>query len=109
MDSHRRSRLSQRLSQLLVKPFEAHIQSADHIVVVPFAELNLLPIEALSYQGSLLGLQKSISYLPAASLLQHFHDSDPLAEGALVVGNPENMSYRCLELEPATDQNTALA
>ncbi|MGC1528527.1 MAG: CHAT domain-containing protein [Phormidesmis sp.] len=108
IDQHRKSEIGRRLSHLLVEPFETQIQSADHIVVVPFAELNLVPFEALAYQGSPLGLQKPISYLPAASLLQHFRDSDPLAEGALVVGNPENMSYRRLELDIEKDKALTL-
>jgi CHAT domain-containing protein len=60
---------------------------------VPFAELNTLPFQALPWRGRALGLQKSVSYLPAASVLQYFRGPDPLASGALVVGDPAAMAY----------------
>lgn len=82
------------LSQSLIEPFDAYIDTAQHLLIVPFAELNMFPFGALPWRGEPLGLQKSISYLPAASLLQYFRDSDSTATEELVVGNPEAMSYK---------------
>src|SRR3712207_8324415 len=55
---------------------------------------DALPIsfQALPWRGQPLGLQKPLSYLPAASLLQYFRPSDGSARGALVVGDPEARS-----------------
>jgi CHAT domain-containing protein len=69
------------------------IEAAEHLLIVPFAELNTFPFQALPWRGGALGLQKSVSYLPAASVLRYFRDSDPRAAGALVVGDPAAMSY----------------
>lgn len=87
------SDIGKELAEILIKPFEDQINAASHLVIVPFAELNMFPFAALPWGDKLLGLQKSLSYLPAASLLQHFHPSDTTAKGALIVGNPTNMSY----------------
>ncbi len=80
------------LARVLIVPFDTQIAAANHLLIVPFAELNMFPFGALTWRNQPLGLQKSISYLPAASLLQHFRLTDPQAKGALVLGNPESMS-----------------
>jgi CHAT domain-containing protein len=82
------------LFQSLIEPFDVQIDTAQHLLIVPFAELNMFPFGALPWRGKPLGLQKSISYLPSASLLQYFRDSDSTATEKLVVGNPEAMSYK---------------
>ncbi len=51
----------------------------------------MFPFQALPWRGQPLGLRKVISYLPAASLLQYMRSSDPVAAGALVVGDPDDM------------------
>jgi CHAT domain-containing protein len=81
------------LAEALLGRYEEEIARAEHLLIVPFAELNTLPFQALPWRGQPLGLQKPLSYLPAASLLQYFRPSDESARGALVVGDPEAMSY----------------
>lgn len=81
------------LSEALLGPYEEELARAEHLLIVPFAELNTLPFQALPWRGQPLGLQKPLSYLPAASLLQYFRPSDEGARGALVVGDPDAMSY----------------
>jgi CHAT domain-containing protein len=93
------------LSQLLLAPFDTAIAAADHLLIVPYAELNMLPFQALPWHGQLLGLKKRLSYLPAAALLQYFRVSDPTATGALVIGDPEAMSY----LNVSSDQRESLS
>lgn len=84
--------LGELLARALIVPFDTQIATANHLLIVPFAELNMFPFGALTWRNQPLGLQKTISYLPAASLLQHFRLTDPQAKGALVLGNPESMS-----------------
>lgn len=81
------------LAGALLGRHDAEIEAAEHLLLVPFAELNTLPFQALPWRGLALGLQKPISYLPAASLLQYFRQPEPRAAGALVVGDPASMSY----------------
>ena len=81
------------LATALLGRYDDAIATAEHLLFVPFAGLNMLPFQALPWRGRALGLQKPISYLPAASLLQYFRQSDSQAAGALVVGDPEAMSY----------------
>jgi len=80
------------LAQALIEPVDTLIAQAEHLLIVPFTELNMFPFQALSWRGKPLGLQRSLSYLPAASLLQYRRSPDPSAVGALVLGNPEHMS-----------------
>jgi len=99
-DGNADSDIGKELAEILIKPFEAQINAANHLVIVPFAELNMFPFAALPWgdkQDKRLGLKKSLSYLPAASLLQHFHPSDVTAKGALIVGNPVEMSYEDIQ------------
>ena len=84
--------VSKLLAQALIEPFDTQVAAANHLLIVPFAELNMFPFGALTWRNQSLGLQKTISYLPAASLLQHFRPTDAKAQGALVLGNPESMS-----------------
>ncbi|MCP4408115.1 MAG: CHAT domain-containing protein [Gammaproteobacteria bacterium] len=84
--------LSTALAQVLLEPFDSLIAQAKHLLIVPYAQLNMLPFQALPWRDQPLGWQKSVSYLPAASMLQHFRPSDPTASGALVVGDPERMA-----------------
>ena len=79
------------LVQVLLQPFDTLIEQAKHLLIVPYAELNMFPFQALPWRGQPLGLQKVLSYLPAASLLQYIRSSNPVATGALVVGDPDDM------------------
>jgi CHAT domain-containing protein len=81
------------LAEALLGRYDEAVARAEHLLIVPFAELNTLPFQALEWRGRPLGLQKPISYLPAASLLQYFRAPETGADGALVVGDPEAMSY----------------
>jgi CHAT domain-containing protein len=81
------------LATALLGHYDDAIAVAEHLLIVPFAELNTFPFQALPWRERSLGLQKPISYLPAASLLQYFRVADMQGLGALVVGDPEMMSY----------------
>jgi CHAT domain-containing protein len=93
------------LAQALIEPVDTLIAQAEHLLIVPFAELNIFPFQALPWRGEPLGLQKSLSYLPAASLLQYRRSPAPSAVGALVIGNPENMFLR--DIPTGTTQQLA--
>ncbi|HEV2762978.1 MAG TPA: CHAT domain-containing protein, partial [Pyrinomonadaceae bacterium] len=94
------------LAEALLGPHDAAVAAAEHLLIVPFADFNTFPFQALPWRGRALGLQKPVSYLPAASLLQYFRPPEPLAGDVLVVGDPEAMSFtddvtgRVLSLSP---------
>ena len=76
------------LSKILIEPFDTYITEATHLLIVPFDELNVFPFHVLPWHENPLGAQRTVSYLPSASLLRYLRSSDPAATGALVVGDP---------------------
>ncbi|RKL37838.1 hypothetical protein BFJ70_g6791 [Fusarium oxysporum] len=75
-------------------PFKSLDES--RLIIVTYRCLHQLPFHALPYQGQLLMSNKTISYLPSASVFGHLQ-SDPAPEtdfSILAVGNPSNMSSK---------------
>ncbi|MFL5652798.1 MAG: CHAT domain-containing protein [Ktedonobacteraceae bacterium] len=79
-------------ANVLVEPFTTFIEEATNLVIVPFAELTMLPFHVLPWHGQPLGLQKPCTYLPAASLLQYLRSQPYGTRNTLVIGDPEAMS-----------------
>ncbi|MET9518311.1 CHAT domain-containing protein [Streptomyces sp. NPDC002994] len=85
------------------------------IVVVPPAQLSLVPFHALPWAGTVLGLTHEVSYLPAASLLtrpgsrsrSRSPEPDWTAATALLVGAPASAPERGLAHLPGTATEVA--
>ncbi|MFI2367989.1 CHAT domain-containing protein [Streptomyces sp. NPDC018833] len=88
---------------------------ADHrrIVVVPPAQLSLVPFHALAWAGTVIGLTHEVSYLPASSLLtrpgsrSRSPEPDWTAATALLVGAPAIAPERGLAHLPGTATEVA--
>jgi CHAT domain-containing protein len=83
---------SRDLGDLLLAPFAAAIEAAERVIFVPHGALNLAPLHVLAVNGIALGLQKVVSYLPAASLLPLLRHGVAAEGPALVVGDPAGMA-----------------
>ena len=83
-------RTAGRLSDLLLAPLAASIRGVDRVVIVPHGPAHALPFHALPFDGSPLGLQREVTYLPSASVLQWMVPpaAGPVPDRILVVGNP---------------------
>lgn len=75
-------------------PFKSLDES--RLIIVPYRCLHQLPFHTLPYEGQLLMSNKTISYLPSASVLRYLQaDSTPETDiTILAVGNPWNMSSK---------------
>jgi CHAT domain-containing protein len=80
------------LTRALITPFDDIIARSRHVVFVPFAELNMVPLHLLAWRGAPLCFSRTTSYLPAASLLQFLRPPRTDGARAMVVGDPQNMS-----------------
>ena len=82
--------LAEGLAQVLLAPFAARIRASNQLLIVPHGAAHVLPFQALPFDGAPLGLQRTLSYLPSASVLQWRPTGDPSPppERILVVGNP---------------------
>lgn len=86
---------AQDLSRYLLDPLAPAIEQNERLIITPYGELNLLPFSALKWKGDWLGKQRTISYLPSASMLAVLLRSRSSArESMLAVGNPEHMSHQ---------------
>jgi CHAT domain-containing protein len=84
--------LESELAVTLLGPFDSLLRDHSHVVVVPHRELSILPMHALPWNEAPLGRQRSVSYLPAATMLKLFEDV-PATDPAVVVGDPANMRW----------------
>ena len=77
------------LAELLLSPVADLLAACDRVVVVPFGPLAAVPFHALPFDAAPLGAARTISYVPAASLLAGRRLDEPLSEtDAVVVGDP---------------------
>ncbi|KAH7232939.1 CHAT domain-containing protein [Fusarium tricinctum] len=85
-------------------PFKSLDES--RLIIVPYRCLHQLPFHTLPYQGQLLMSNKTISYLPSASVLGYIQsDPSPTSDiSILAVGNPSNMTSK----DPLTLTETSL-
>jgi CHAT domain-containing protein len=84
-----------KLSADLLDPLAPAIEQHEHLIVTPYGDLNLLPFSALLWQDDWLGKQRTLSYLPSASMLVLLPQSpSQAAQTTLAVGNPQHMSHR---------------
>jgi CHAT domain-containing protein len=83
------------LSAHLLDPIAPVIDQHDRLIITPYGDLNLLPFSALQWRNDWLGKQRTVSYLPSASMLLLLSQSRSQAEHmTLAVGNPQHMSHR---------------
>jgi len=79
----------------LLDPVAPAIEQHDRLIITPYGDLNLLPFSALQWRNDWLGKQRTVSYLPSASMLLLLSQLPSRAEHTtLAVGNPQNMSHR---------------
>ncbi|GLZ28027.1 hypothetical protein Lesp02_02170 [Lentzea sp. NBRC 105346] len=90
---------AQRLAKLLVEPFDEVIEQCGSLFVVPGGATMRLPFAVLPWRGEPLGAAQPISVLPSASMLCLPQRARTGNGHALVVGNPQAMSWR-----PGPDQ-----
>ncbi|WHM40031.1 CHAT domain-containing protein [Streptomyces sp. BPTC-684] len=87
------------------------LASHRRIVVVPPAQLSLVPFHALAWAGTVIGLTHEVSYLPASSLLtrpgSRLPEPDWTAATALLVGAPAIAPERGLAHLPGTATEVA--
>jgi CHAT domain-containing protein len=78
------------LAELLLTPMADAIRSSRRVLVVPFGPLTLVPIHALPFEGMALGLSRTVSYAPAATLVARtpFPEGGISTRTATVVGDP---------------------
>jgi CHAT domain-containing protein/tetratricopeptide (TPR) repeat protein len=81
------------LSEALIGKFESAIQDSSRLVVLPYAELSMLPFNSLTWHGDLLGLQRPISYVPAMSLITRKSTRSVEPADAFVLGDPTDMRF----------------
>lgn len=79
-DEERKSRveeLSRRISDVLLKPFEAIIQEKNHIIFSLSQPLTAFPVSALIYKGKPLILHAAVSQAPSLTALYHLSKRRP--------------------------------
>ncbi|HEU5075466.1 MAG TPA: CHAT domain-containing protein [Polyangiaceae bacterium] len=81
------------LAERMLQPFDSVIESHEQIVIVPYGVAHELPYHVLPWHGQPLGLARTVSYLPSASVLPLMRRPAPPPSRALAVGNPREMSY----------------
>jgi CHAT domain-containing protein len=85
---------SKKLAAYLLDPIGPAIDAHEKLIVTPYGELNTLPFAALRWQGPWLGHQRTITYLPSASMLQALtRPASSAAQSILAVGNPRHMTH----------------
>jgi CHAT domain-containing protein len=90
---------------VLLAPVAERIRASKQLLIVPHGVAHALPFQSLPFDGVPLGLQRPLSYLPSASVLQWRPTGDPgpRPERILLVGNPT------LGLPAAREEATAIA
>jgi CHAT domain-containing protein len=81
------------LAERMLEPFDSVIEAHDQIIIVPYGVAHELPYHVLPWHGQPLGLVRTVSYLPSASVLPLTRRPAPPLSRALAVGNPQEMSY----------------
>jgi CHAT domain-containing protein len=76
------------LSEQLLAPFDAVIEAHERLVIVPWGDLHVVPFAALRWRGDWFGAQKTLTYLPSASLLTRLPARQAVFGPVLAVGNP---------------------
>jgi CHAT domain-containing protein/Tol biopolymer transport system component len=89
--------LSRKLYDILLKPCQAQLKSARHLIFVPHARLHYLPFAVLlDNDGQYLAMKHSLSIAPSATVLgfclekgEAFLGQDKRNFGVLAFGNPD--------------------
>jgi CHAT domain-containing protein len=87
------------VARVLIAPFAREISDADAVLVVPFLAGHRVPVHLLPLDGEALGAHRTVSYLPATSIIRNLA-SRPVDEAAglaassrLIVGSPARMAW----------------
>lgn len=84
---------------LLIAPFASEIRDADALLVVPFLVGHRVPVHLLPLDGEALGASRTVSYLPATSVIPDLarrravRAADLAGASRLIVGNPAQMAW----------------
>ncbi len=86
------------MSKLLLAPFGERLRAAKRVIVVPHAQLGMVPFAALEVNGRPLGMTHAVTVVPAAALLRRparapRPASASIPSGVLVVGDPSHMVH----------------
>ncbi|MCC3778200.1 CHAT domain-containing protein [Streptomyces sp. UNOB3_S3] len=78
------------LAKLLLEPFARELRDHQRVLLAPPPRLFLLPFQALPWEGGTLGDRRTLSHLPAASVLTRRPPgtAPSTAWSALLVGDP---------------------
>jgi CHAT domain-containing protein len=92
------------LARLLLDPVAARIRGRQRLLVVPSGPMDLLPFAALPFDDDVLGAGRSVSMLPATSVLTYSagRSLPSWDRSALVVGDPAYAPARGLSSLPGT-------
>ena len=86
---------STKLAGSLLDPLGPVIDAHEKLIITPYGELNSLPFAALKWKGQWLGHQRTLTYLPSASMLQALaRPSSTAPQSILAVGNPRKMTHQ---------------
>lgn len=86
---------SEKLGSCLLGPAGSAIDEHEQLIMTPCGELNLLPFAALKWRGRWLGHQRTLSYLPSASMLLALsRPASSAPHSILAVGNPRDMGHQ---------------
>jgi CHAT domain-containing protein len=84
------------VARLLIAPFASEIGDADAVLVVPFLVGHRVPVHLLPLDGELLGAHRTVSYLPATSIIRNLAGRPAAglaAASRFIVGNPTQMAW----------------
>ena len=97
------------IAQTLLAPVHAELQQHARVIVVPSGSINLVPFHALPFGGGLLGDDRIISQLPAASLIPRLTGFDrPRRDApAVIIGDPATDPARGLRRLPGAGVEAA--
>jgi len=98
--------LGRTLYDLLVRPVEIHLRGKTRLGVIPHAELQRVPFQALRSDAGYLIERFAVWYAPSASLLDLCHQRQRKTSGRLLaIGNPDlgtqdsKLAYAAEEVE----------
>lgn len=90
---HDEENVAKWLSKTFLEPFSPLIHDHQHLVIVPYGRLHLVPFHALPFAGAYLSSYHTVSYEPSASVYCHLRSFNATNCSILAIGNPINM-YR---------------
>ena len=92
-----RSELGEDLANAILAPVKSNLNDYNHIIIIPNADLHLIPFEALTFNDHFLVESHAISYLSASSLLPVVTRTVSEDRKLIAIANPQNPLLTNLE------------